>query len=147
MFVEADADMTELMRAVASMPTFAYTDTVDIRGDYTDAEMFEVSRIVEMEDWSFPSQGPTINIIAVQPGKTPVEDAERYDLGLCQIYFDGQKVVASAAYYQDKMEGTLTLCRCTSAKGLERSERRARRLQEKYPAHAFLIPTRFAEFL
>lgn len=75
----------------------------------------------------------------------PCRDAlDRFDLGFCQIGFDGQHVHTTNAFAIDEADHTITLTRCESPEQFERSLSRVNRLRDKYREFIFVVPEKFA---
>jgi hypothetical protein len=84
--------------------------------------------------YEFRRDGATpLNIIAcnkAREGRFMQEQLARFDIGLCQVAFDGNKFEVTTAYCVDKYQRTLTLVNPWS---VAHSIDRARRISLRYP--------------
>jgi hypothetical protein len=69
-----------------------------------------------------------VQIVVAKTHRTPQEILERHDFGLCQIGFDGQRILKTTAYIQDQANSVFTLVRCRDEKDYARSVGRHARL-------------------
>ncbi|WGD31673.1 hypothetical protein AncyloWKF20_07595 [Ancylobacter sp. WKF20] len=112
---------------VAAMQYFADDPTV------ADARLYEQ-----------PGQLP-VNVIRLRVFQPCREALNRFDLGFCQIGFDGRNVHTTNAFAIDEADLTMTLTRCESPAQFERTEARAERLREKYREWLFVVPDKFKQ--
>lgn len=112
---------------VAAMQYFADDPTV------ADARLYEQ-----------PGQLP-VNVIRLHVFKPCREALDRFDLGFCQIGFDGAHVHTTHAFALDEADHTMTLTRCESPEQFTRTSARAERLREKYREWLFVVPEKFKE--
>lgn len=90
--------------------------------------------------------GIPINVVELLSFVSLPGALDRHDFGLCQIGFDGNTLMKSAAFERDVANKTLTLIRCESSIQFNRSMRRAERLRQKYPEHQLVVPDEFMAF-
>jgi hypothetical protein len=88
-----------------------------------------------------------VNVISLNDSFGFPSGLYRFDLGLCQIGFDGREVVRTAAYVTDVQHQRMTVCRCGSEAQMERTEARGERLRGKYPGWPLHVPEQFREFV
>jgi hypothetical protein len=62
---------------------------------------------------------------------------KRFDYGLCQIMYDGDKVYYTSKYVSGKTDKEFELVRCETTHALERSVERYVRWKPRYPDHRF----------
>jgi hypothetical protein len=100
-----------------------------------------------VEGREFKREGEvTVNLVCLRADFGFPSGLYRFDLGLCQIGFDGREVVKTAAYIEDATNKTLTVLRCESVDQMVRTEQRVERLQAKFPDWPSIIPAEFAQF-
>lgn len=90
---------------------------------------------------------PPLNIISLRDSFDFPGGLDRFDLGLCQIGFNGSEVVRTGAYVTDAQHQTMTVSRCSSEAQMERTVARAERLRAKYPDWDLCIPDGFSDFV
>ena len=72
---------------------------------------------------------------------------ERFDFGICQIMYDGDKISYTEQFLEDINKCQFTLVRADNQDQFDRSKRRFTRLTEnKYPGYTF-NPGKFTEFV
>lgn len=99
------------------------------------------------DDTVFSVKHPVpINVIVLDKGIIPEDDARLNDFGMCQIWYDGHGLGYSKAFLLDSMWKNFTLKVCENYEQFERSMRRWLRLREKYPNHRLVIPDQYKEF-
>lgn len=81
-----------------------------------------------------------VNVIVLDNGIRPADDARLNDFGICQIWFDGENVDCTEAFKRDIERKTFTLSVCEDEGQFKRSMRRWDRLSKKFPEHALVIP-------
>lgn len=113
---------------VAAMQYFADDPTV------ADARLYEQPGFLQ------------VNVIRLNVFSPLPVALDRFDLGFCQIGFDGRKLRTTMAFDADASYGTITLARCESPAQFERTSKRVERFREKYPAFPFVVPERFKVF-
>lgn len=128
--------------------TRAITDMLREKG-YAQTKHFDAGyRNVDhtIEDVStFEAVGKTaIGIIRMACSLTVMEWLERFDLGLCQIAFNGRSVFATSAYFADKAAEQFTLTRSDTKGQFNRSHSRHKRLAIKYPGWPLVVPAVFS---
>jgi hypothetical protein len=116
----------------------------DVKGIYA-ADL----KALEAEELSFglfdpipPALAP-VQIIALEPFTDLMGVLRRIDFGLCQIGFDGQRVLKTPAYTADKYAKQMTVLRCDSTGQMLRTLKRFKRLSEKYSGFELSIPLEF----
>lgn len=87
-----------------------------------------------------------INVIVLQKGILPADDARLNDFGMCQIWYDGERLQWTDAFLRDSVFWTFTLKVCEDVNQFARSMRRWERLRQKFPYHTLVIPPEFKEF-
>ncbi len=63
-----------------------------------------------------------------------------FDFGMCQVGFDGEKIIATEAFWEDQAYHKFTLTRCHGWGDFDRSMQRFERFQAKYMYTAPAIP-------
>jgi hypothetical protein len=87
-----------------------------------------------------------VNLVAMAlpPEETTVEAIiSDFDFGMCQIGFDGEKIIATEAFWEDQAYSKFTLTRCLDWYDFDRSMERFKRFEAKYSE----MPSRLAEML
>jgi hypothetical protein len=134
-FVPADWDRREFfdfLQAYLITPTnFGFKESAENDDTILEQIIFEDSDV-------FP--GLPINILVCKSAIKPADRFERFDYGLCQIMYDGEDLLRSAAYMKDKANGTFTLMRYTGPEAHENSLQRFKRFKARYPNHRLVIP-------
>lgn len=99
------------------------------------------STIIEQRLWEIKGL-PPINILRCSSDIVPVERFARFDFGLCQIIFDGQRLLFTDAYLTDRHDKTFTLLRYTNDFAHANSLERFARFQagQEYSGHSLVIP-------
>jgi hypothetical protein len=83
---------------------------------------------------------PPIQVIVLASVPGPGELASRNDFGLCQIAYDGTNIFVTGAFLADVRNARFTYTGLPDAESIKRSVKRATRLREKFPLHAFIFP-------
>lgn len=91
--------------------------------------------------WELPGL-PKINILKCHSDIIPVERFARFDFGLCQIIYDGHRILLTDAYLKDKADKTFTLLRYTNSFAHENSLERYERFvaRPEYSGYTLIIP-------
>ena len=93
--------------------------------------------VIHVADLGKKVGGKTAQLIFINWGIWNIMD--RFDYGLCQIMFDGERIKTTKAYEKDKKEKTLTVVRADSAAALASSVKRYRRWADKFPDHDWIL--------
>lgn len=97
--------------------------------------------VAEQQHWNIPRL-PQINILRCDFAILPIERFARFDYGLCQVIFDGQRLMFTDAYMTDREDKTFTLLRYTNGFAHKNSLERFERFQSRpeYSGHKLIIP-------
>jgi hypothetical protein len=83
---------------------------------------------------------PTIQVIVLKYSVTMRYVLERIDFGICQIGFDGQRVIETLAYGVDHQQKTFTVAYCPNEDRRSRALKRFERISQKYPGWKLVLP-------
>jgi hypothetical protein len=83
---------------------------------------------------------PTIQVIVLREPVTMNYVLGRIDFGICQIGFDGERVIETLAYGVDHQRQTFTLTFCPDANRYQRAITRFERISQKYPGWKLVLP-------
>lgn len=108
------------------------------RIDFTSCA-FDTDCISSSEVWVYGLPLNIVTLAYVDLSLTKVLD--RMDFGLCQIGFDGFRLMTTEAYDRDRHDESFTLLRADSLSDKLRSYDRFRRLGVKYPRHKLVDHT------
>jgi hypothetical protein len=99
-----------------------------------------VTFIYECLPAAMPTRLPEVNVITMNRGYEMHENVHRFDFGICQVATDGEHLIKTPAFEQDRAEMTFTLVQCENEAEYERSLRRWERLKVKYPGWRLVTP-------
>lgn len=140
-FIPAGTDMDEVRDIVVrTHPRCLY----NIGAEYheCDETITDTFQYATEDDDDLP-----VGLIVVASSITPAERFKRFDFGLCQIIFNGERVIKTADYHCDKLNQTLTLTRADNEEQFNRSLDRYKRLSTKYDWPLVISPEFFKRFL
>jgi hypothetical protein len=84
--------------------------------------------------------GTPVQVIVSRLPQNRHQIMESFDLGLCQISYDGRTTAWTATYEKDKANRTMTVVCCDDLDDLTRIRDHNGRLRHKYPNYKFLLP-------
>lgn len=125
-FLSADADMDAIMFAMLDHGYATVGTDLSLSEEYGSLGV-GVTGILEL--LNIDSGKPPLNFIRVEE-PTVTGQINRFDFGICQIAYDGERVMKTPAYLLDKASKTFTITRHDD--GIDRALRRWERLRQKY---------------
>lgn len=139
-FIHGEEDVDAALKLLESL---GYVVSVTFSGDYVDAAKdvsfaYAAKRAGEID----------INIVELRDPTSPLQCIERMDFGICQVAYTGHPeggIIATASYWNDVANQTITMTRADSLAGFKWSMRRYERLAHKYPWR-LVVPDEYACF-
>ncbi len=133
-FLSADADMASIMTAMLVHGYGIVGTDLSLSEEYGSLGV-GVTGILELKN--LDSSLPPVNFIRVEDHSINAQ-INRFDFGICQIAYDGERVMKTTAYLLDRQAKTFTVMRRDD--GDERALRRWERLRQKYADWTLIDP-------